>query len=388
LLGSLLAIGLGSASAVSAAQDAGALRTAGEQLLQKNDLKGAEAQFRQAVQQAPNDASLRIKLAGVYLKQNNLNAAEAELALVKQKRLLADKTDYTNVELSEQVDATNAQILYRQGEVSRLLREVPAGNRMAQLESIVRTYRGLAELGIGERAIAQTMLQDAERLDPTSIAAKSATARYLLSTGDAAGAERKIDDALKAAPRDSDALNMKGSILLAAGKRDEALSYFNDALKENPNNGPALVNRATLYVRKGDLEHATSDVLLMQNSPTTRWMSIYLHASIAVRQGDYKMADEALTKFRPAMDRLPEAYLLAGVVKYHLNQYAQAEEYLTRYVAQHRAGAQAYQYLGAVALKQGNPKRALEMLEKSLKMAPDDKDTQRLLSEAKKASSG
>jgi len=49
LLGALLVIGLGATNAAAAAADSGALAKAGEQLLQKNDIKGAEAQFRQAV---------------------------------------------------------------------------------------------------------------------------------------------------------------------------------------------------------------------------------------------------------------------------------------------------------------------------------------------------
>jgi tetratricopeptide (TPR) repeat protein len=320
-LGTLLVAGFTSTNADAAAQDAAALVKAGEQLLQKNDAKGAEAQFQQAIQQAPNDASVRIELARVYLKQNNLHAAEAELALVKQKRFLVDKSNYTNVELSEQLDATLSEILYREGESGRLLREVLVGNRKPQLESVVRTYRGLAELGFNQRAAAQTMLQDAERIDPMSLTAKVGTARFLFATGDLAAAERKIDDALKAAPHDSDALNTKGAIVQAAGRRDEALTYFNNAMKENPRNSFALLNRAKLYIANGDLDHAAEDVRLLQDSDTTRWMSIYLHASIAARQHDYKAADEALAKFRPAMDRLPESYLLAGIVKFYLNHF-------------------------------------------------------------------
>ena len=388
LLGTVLVISLGSTSVNAAAPDASAMVKAGEQLLQKNDVKGAEAQFQQAIRQAPNDPALRIQLARVYMNQNNLHAAEAELTLVRQKRLLADKSDYMNVELAEQLDATLAEVLYKEGESSSLLREVPAGSRAPQLESIVRTYRGLSELRLDQRKNAETLLKDAERLDPMFIPAKVGTARLLFDGGDLMAAERKIDDVLMAAPHNSDALGVKGSIALAAGKTDEALAHFNDALKEDPKNGDALVSRARLYLTKGDLNHASDDVRLMQQLDTTRWMSIYLHASIAARQKDYKTADDALAKFRPAMDRMPESYLLAGIVKYYLNQYGQADEYLTRYIAHDKGRAQAYQFLGAVALKQGNPKRALQMLDQANKLAPDNKDTLRLLADAKKATSG
>src|SRR5579871_2123444 len=166
LLGTVLVIGLGSTNVDAAATDASALVKAGEQLLEKNDIKGADTQFQQAIRQAPNDPALRIHLARIYLKQNNLHAAEAELTLVRQKRLLADKSDYTNVELSEQMDATLAEVLYKEGESVSLLREVPAGNRAPKLESIVRTYRGLSEFRLEQRRNAETMLKDAERLDP------------------------------------------------------------------------------------------------------------------------------------------------------------------------------------------------------------------------------
>ena len=376
------------AGANAAAPDASALLKAGEQLLQKNDVKGAEAQFRQAVQQAPNDARAHIQLARLYLKQSNLHDAEAELIVVRQKRLLIDKSDYNNVQLSEELDAALSEVLFKQGESARVLREIPAGNRAPQLESAVRTYRGLAELGNGSRANAKTMLQDAERLDPASIPPKIATARLLFASGDPKAAERKIDEVLASAPRESGALEIKGNIALAAGKNDDALRYFSDAVKEDSHNSQALLSRARLYIAKGDLDHASDDVKLLQESDSTRWMSIFLHASIAARQHDYKTADAALTRFRPAMDRLPESYLLAGMVKFYLNQFGQADEYLTRYVARDKKRAEAYQYLGAVALKQNNPKRAIEMLDQALKLAPDNKDSLRLLSEAKKASNG
>src|ERR1051326_8465264 len=388
LLGTVLIIGLGSTNVEAAAPDASALIKAGEQLFEKNDTKGAEAQFQKALQLAPNDPNVRIQLARAYLKDNNLQAAEAELTAVKQKRLLADKSDYTHVELSEQLDATLSEILFKQGQTALVLRDIPAGNRMPQLESVVRTYRGLSELALGQRTNAQAMLKDAERLDPMFVPAKIRGARLLFVSGDLKAAEGKIDDVLRGAPHDSDALSLKGSIVQAAGRTDEALALFNDALKEDPHNGDALVNRGRLYLAKGDLIHASDDVKLMQQDSSTRWNALYLSAEIAARQKDYKTADAALARFRPAMDRVPDSYLLAGIVKYYLNQFGQADEYLTRYIAHNKGRAQAYQFLGAVALKQGNQKRAIEMLEQALKLAPDDENSQRLLSEAKKGSNG
>ena len=52
------------------------LRSA-QRLLQNKDLRGAEIQFRNAAQRAPEDGEIHMQLAQLYLLDNNVPAADA-----------------------------------------------------------------------------------------------------------------------------------------------------------------------------------------------------------------------------------------------------------------------------------------------------------------------
>lgn len=333
-----------------------------ERLVENHDLNGAESQLRKAAQLAPQDGFIHMRLAEIYVQQGRMNDAAAELILAKQRGVA-----------EEFRAALLSQVMYTQREFGDLLRSVPAGNRPPDIESTVRTYRGLAELVIGNNDNAKKMFESAEVLAPKSTAPKVGLARTLLAMRDVDSAVRKIDEALAIAPRDSRALDAKGVALLARGNFAESLNYFNSALKENPANSQASIDRATLYITKGDLGLAEQDVQVVERRVPGNTMVLYLKALVATRQGNYQSADATLTRFRTVMSLLPDSFLLAGAVKYHLNQAEQSDYYLQRFIAQ--GAKQAYQLQGALALRQGNPERAVTLLDQAFKLAPDNPDT-------------
>src|SRR5882724_12472762 len=71
--------------AFAAPSEADSYVQSAQTLIQKNDLKGAEIQLRNAVQKAPADVTIRMQLAELYIRQGNTSAAEAELLVVKQR---------------------------------------------------------------------------------------------------------------------------------------------------------------------------------------------------------------------------------------------------------------------------------------------------------------
>lgn len=342
-----------------------------QRLLQNKDVKGAEIQLRNAVQRDPADGMLRMQLAELYILEGNFSAAEAELIAAKQRGV----TDEKHAMML-------AVVMFRNAEFGRLLREVPAGNRTPAAESVVRLYRGMAELGIGETDAGRAMLEDAERLDPKNVGPKLGLARMFLMMDNAEMAESKINEALAISPRDSQALDLKGSVLRARGKNDEALSAFNEALQANANNVQALLDRGGLHLDRGDLTSADKDIKAAQNLGRNNPSAIYLDAMLNMRRGNYQEADAGLTKLRALMDRLPEAYFVAGVVKYNLDQIEQADAYLVRYIAKRKDRPQPYMLLGAIALRQRNADRAIAMLNQALALAPDNPQITGLLGEA------
>lgn len=350
------------AGGAHAAENADSYVQNAERLVENHDLNGAESQLRKAAQLAPQDGFVHMRLAEIYVQQGRMNDAAAELILAKQRGVA-----------EEFRAALLSQVMYTKQEFGDLLRSLPAGNRPPDIESTVRTYRGLAELFIGNNDNAKKMFESAEELTPKSTAPKVGLARTLLAMRDVDAAGRKIDEVLAMAPRDSRALDAKGVVLLARGNFDESLNYFNNSLKESPTNSQAAVDRATLYIAKGDLDSADKDVQLVERRIPGNTMVLYLKALVATRRGNYQLADVTLTKFRDAMNRWPDSFLLAGVVKYHLNQAEQSDYYLKRFIAQ--GARQAYQLQGALALRQGNPERAVTLLDQAFKLAPDNPDT-------------
>ena len=219
-------------------------------------------------------------------------------------------------------------------------------------------------------------------MDPKFVPAKVAMARLLMSSGEIDAAEREVDSALVLAPRDGQALDVKGLILGSRGNQADALIRFNDALKDNPANIQVLLDRANIYLQRGDIDAAEKDVKAAEALNPNTITGNYLDALINVRHGKLQDADVTLNRIRAVMDRMPDAYLLAGVVKYNLGQMEQAENLLTRYIAKRKDRPLAYQVLGALAVRQGNSDRAIAMLEQARTLAPNDPDTVGLLGQA------
>ncbi|HEX3810920.1 MAG TPA: XrtA/PEP-CTERM system TPR-repeat protein PrsT [Rhizomicrobium sp.] len=341
------------------------------QLENKNDLKGAEIQLRNAAEQEPNNGAIRVELAKVYLKLGNPSAAQAELAIARQN----------NVK-EEQLAPLLAQAFLEAGDAGNLLRNVPAGNRPAKIESLVRTYRAIAAMSLGELDNANTMLRDAERLDPASAMPKITAARILLLQKQYKAAELKANQALSIAPNDSTALEVKGLALMLQGNPSGAMGQFNAALSHNPRDVQVLLDRANLEANRNQLEAAENDLRAVRAISPNIVMAMYISALVDTKKGDFKSADAALEKVRPAMDQFPDAYFLAGEVKYKLNQFAQAENYFNKYIAQRHDQPRAFEILGALALRRNESGRAVTMLERAYQLAPNDPNIAALLAQA------
>jgi putative PEP-CTERM system TPR-repeat lipoprotein len=341
------------------------------QLERKNDLKGAEIQLRNAAQADPANGAIMLELATVYLRLGDANAAQAELFSAQMHGVK-----------EEQVAPLMAQALLETGQFGDLLRDIPAGNRNPKTESIVRTARGMAQLALGEVADAQTMLSDAERLDPKSIAPKIAIARLYLGQSKIDDATKKIDEALSLQPKNSQALEVKGLALLMGGKPDAAVQQFTAAINANPRDVQPLLDRANVEINTGKVDLADKDIDAALAIAPGGGMAMFLKAQSDARHGNFKDADDILNKLRGVMDRLPNAYLLSAEVKLKLNQPAQAEDELNRLIAKRPNEPKAYQLLGMISFHKGDVDRAISLLEKSLTLAPHDGATMTALAQA------
>ena len=180
------------------ADDVNAYLQSAHKLEKVHDFRGAEIQLRNAAQAAPGNAAIRVELAQTYLKLSNPNRAQAELF---DARFRGAK--------EEVLAPLMAQALLEMGDFANLLKNVPEGHRPPKVESVVRTYRGLAALALGENDRAWASLADAERLDPSSPLPLGGETHMLIEQGKFDAAWQKANQALKLDPKNADAIDAK-----------------------------------------------------------------------------------------------------------------------------------------------------------------------------------
>jgi putative PEP-CTERM system TPR-repeat lipoprotein len=359
LLGATAVLAL--ATAAAQADDAATYLQSARQLEKSHDFHGAEIQLRNAAQAAPANGAIRLELAKVYLALRNANAAEAELFAAHMRGVKDDETA-----------PLMGQAMLGLGAFGDLLKQLPAGNRPAKVESEVRSYRGMAEMGLGETGRAHAMFADAERLDPKSPLPLIGEARLLMQQHQLDQAAQKIDATLKLDPKNGDALDAKGMILAMHGNTQGALQQFAAAIAADPGNLRALLDRANLETQLGHLDAAEKDLAAIGKVAPGSVMAFYLQAAIDAERGKFKDADALLDRMRGAMNGFPPAYLVAAEVKFKLNQLGQAEGFARKYLAQAGDNPKAYQLLGVIALKQGHLEAGIAALEKAAALAPND----------------
>lgn len=345
--------------------------TSAESKMQKGDLRGAEIEFRNAIQRAPDDGDIRLELGSVYLLEGNPPAAEASVVAARERGVPEER--YAGV---------LAEALYNEGEFGKVLDSIPDGNRDPKVESLVRMMRGLAQIGVGEAKQAETELRDAERLNPQSVDAKVAMSHWLLVDGQYDAAAAEVDAAVKIAPNDVRVLDAKGAAVAAKNDMAGALEIFDQAVKNDPNYLPVRLSRANVQIAKGDIDDAQKDVTLVLSSTPGNVRANYLQALIDVKQAHFDKADAILTKDISSYVQIAGGYYLAGIVKYNLGQYEQAAEYLNKYNARQPNEPDALYFLGATALRTGDTKRAVEFLEQARNLAPANGQILGLLGQA------
>ncbi len=357
------------ASPVQAAGSPASVKNA-DQYIASGNLKAAAIELQNAIREAPDDAKLRARLARVYLQLGDPIRAEREARAAREHN--GAEADYLPV----LIDA-----LLRQGKYQDLADMVHPGNRPAALESQVRRALALAAANQRDNAKAQTLLQDAVRLDPTAAEPKIALARLLGATNPAE-ASRLLDQVLAANPRSVEALLVKGELARSKGDTKTALSDFDAALQIDPKNAAVRLSRASLNIAQDKYAAADEDLGPVLKTDPNNFFANYLRALEQAKQKQFTAADRLLDRLSPSFARFPGGYYLQGATKLELGQNAQAESLLTRYIALAPGDTRAARLAALAALRQRAPGRAIDYLKPVAAKPNADADTLTLLGNA------
>jgi cellulose synthase operon protein C len=364
-----VAAGMIFAQPAIAATEAATAKSA-NQYLAAGNLRAAEIELRNAVRQSPQDPVLRAKLARVYLELGDPVSAEREARAARERN--GAEADYLPV----LIDA-----LLRQGKFADLSDLVKPDNRPPALESKVRTALGAAAAALHNTGKATTLLQDAIRLDPSSIPPKIALAR-LLAASNPTEANKLLDQVLAANPRSVEALQVKGELARAQGDLKAAMSHFDAALKIDPKSLPVRLSRASLNIAEAKYKDADADLTPILKTSPNDFMANYLRGLERARQQQYAAADQILDRISPVFPRFVAGFYLQGATKFALGQYAEAESILDKYLAQVPNNTKAARLAAVAALRQSAPGRAVGYLAPIVAKGSADVPTLTLLGNA------
>ncbi|MPZ45395.1 MAG: PEP-CTERM system TPR-repeat protein PrsT [Betaproteobacteria bacterium] len=339
----------------------------------KADLAGAIVDLKAGIQQEPNNGTMRFALGRLHNAE--FDGASAEKELRKAHELGTIEGGRVMGEL--------ARALRAQSKYKTLLSDVRTSSAFEapQLATIF-SLRGIAHLGLGERADARKALEEARRLSPESPEVQLLDAQLHVADANIAGAEAIVDGVLNNHPKNFEALAYKARILRDQGKQAEALKSYDRMLAIHPKHLQALMNRSSILIAQGKLADAKKDLDVLTKTykglpqPTIQrgvWQLASGHAREAI-----ELAQLAL-KFEP--EPMP-AVLLAGLAHLANGSPRQAEAFLARYLSVLPNNATARRALADALIRQNQGTKALEILGPLLETGRQDSTAYALAGEA------
>jgi len=320
--------------------------------LNKGDFRAAVIQLRNALQEDPENHSARQLLGRLYLEAGNLNAALKELEYVHN----AQPTDETEVFVGRALLG-----LRQYQDVLDTVRAQADDPKFSDAKNLIRAE---ALFALNRLDAAAKLVQPFLSREQTSVPASLLMARIEARRGNSEQADDYIDATLVAQPDLIDAHILRAQIALQARDLDRVLQMADKIEEIAPDDPRAKLMRAEALVRKNELEEAEAVLAAFVKDYPEATSAIYLHARVLMLLSRYQEADAELLKLPAEVRTQPAASLVIGLVKYQLEQFAQAEEALQRFVAAAgERGRQARRLLASIQLQTARPAAALETLE-------------------------
>lgn len=298
------------------AEDLGAARAAlarAQDYRAKGDNRAARIELMNAIKAAPRLPAPRIAQARVFLAL--FDAAGAEAELVRALDLGADRS---------LVRAPMADALLMQGRADAALEWIAEGPVPAADAAYAARTLGRAQLALGNLEGARAAFDRALGFSPDDSMLWTDIARFRIASGDQAGGAAAADHAVKLDGRNVRALQLRGELIRTQFGLTAALPWFERALQIDPNDVSVLAEYAATLGDMGRmrdmLKAARQIVALQPDNPR----GYFLQAVLAARAGKYSLARNLIQKTGGALDRVPAAMQVEGVVEFELGNYRQA----------------------------------------------------------------
>ncbi len=321
---------------------------------------GAIIQLRNALQQDPDNLDARLLLGRLYLQAGDGLSAEKELRRVHDAR----PNDDTEIMLGR------ALLMADRPDEALEIVGTDATTPEAQLTKLI--LRGNAHLALAEVGSARSRFDEVLAASPENADALYARARIDVTLGNHADAERRLLQLKEVASEDPRTWFLEADLSARQGRHTEAMRAL-DQIEERLGGHPQLdIARAQLFLQIGQIAAAEEHVKRVLEVMPQSTVALYLQAATQAARENFREANRILIGIQGQLFDFVPAELLNGLIKFNLEQYAQAERSLRHYLAVMPDNAAARRLLAATLLRAGNATAAIEVLAPLTRGDPTD----------------
>ena len=363
----------------------------GIERLASNDLEGAQAAFRRALQLQPGYADAMLGLAEVASRRNRQDeaarlirdAVKAEPgnahAQASLGRLQAVSKQYGDAETSlKKAIELDPRLIRPKMDLADLY-----ATALRKPQEALALYKGVLAIdpshagasyasgivlaGLGDLPAAQQALETAHRLEPGNPLPMLALARVAAGRNDLDGATKWVEQALAVQPRLVDALELRGDLQQRRGEPDKALADYAAALKAGPPRLAILLKQGSLQQQLGRNDAATESYRAAIKLDPRAAIAYNNLAWMAAESGrNLEQAEGWARKAVELGPNAPDFHDTLGWVQRARGNTKAAEKTLLQAASMKGAPADTFYHLGVVQAELGKPAEAAAAFEKAL----------------------
>jgi putative PEP-CTERM system TPR-repeat lipoprotein len=324
-----------------------------QQHREKGELRASIIELKNAIQQNPKNATVRLLLGRNYLDLGEV--AAAEIQLIRARDLGAE---------SAELITALAKAWFLLGKHQEVLDQLHVGDWMGASEkAAISAAHGNAQRGLGMLAEAEQSFGEALSQDPLNLTAIIGLARLAVQQGDQTGAVENLNLAIETAPGNPEVLALQGDLMFVMERTEEAERAFQELVDVMPGSFTPRLSLAVTKISAGKLDDAAQYLdQLLETAPRHPFAN-YLRALAAYLAQDYETANFHVEIAASSNFDHPPSRLLAGATKFALNEHEQALRYLTEFTGKVPSHDAARQLLGATLMRLGRLGEARRVLQ-------------------------
>ncbi len=339
--------------AACGAKSGAELAAAGKAAMDKRDYASAVIQFKNALQEEPASATLRLKLGLALLEAGDPLSALVELQ--KAQELQAP---------DDQVIPPLARALLAVGDETRLLAQYGAVRLTdPKAQADLLTSIAAAHLVRGDTQRGAELADAALRTLADFAPAIVLQARLKAARGDFDGALALLDGVLLKEAENERAGVLKGEVQWFGKRdRDAALATFKRVLERSPKSVVAHISAITILNEQNQPEPARAQFVELKRVAPNHPDTLFIEAQFAFVDQDYRKSREITDRLLKGVPNNARVLELAGAADFRLGRFTGAEAFLSRSLKSAPDRLLARQLLAQTYLQLSQPAKAIEAL--------------------------